>query len=128
MWKKPDKLPIPMQKMAKMFAFQKKKKTLTGLTNFKGFVLYVIIFSCFKVILKPACCEAQIRVVAFVCTTYHTSFIFYKKSNVAKLKFVHSKSIFYFKKRLNLSDFFFHINLGPHFLITSILKSLYLQK
>ena len=110
MWKKPDKLPIPMQKMAKMFAFQKKKKTLTGLTNFKGFVLYVIIFSCFKVILKPACCEAQIRVVAFVCTTYHTSFIFYKKSNMAKLKFVQSKSVFYFKKRQNLSDFFFISN------------------
>jgi len=109
MWKKPDKLPIPMQKMAKMFAFQKKKKTLTGLQacRIDNFVLYVIIFSCFKVILKPACCEAQIRVVAFVCTTYHTSFIFYKKSNVTKLKFVHSKSIFYFKKRVNLSDFFF---------------------
>jgi len=37
---------------------------------------------------------------------WHKIHFYQKKSNVAKLKFVHSKSIFYFKKCLNLSDFF----------------------
>ena len=85
----------------------------------------LLVFSCFKVILKPARCEAQIRVV-----TFEAIFSLFFKSNVAKENFVHSKSIFYFKKFLNLSDFFFKSTyLGPYLIFqTSILKSLYLLK
>ena len=85
----------------------------------------LLVFSCFKVILKPARCEAQIRVV-----TFEAIFSLFFKSNVAKENFVHSKSIFYFKKCLNLSDFFFKSTyLGPYLIFqTSILKSLYLLK
>ena len=61
----------------------------------------------------------QIYLVTFMCRTVDTNFIFTKKSDVTKcffdicnadgtvlskiMKFGHSKSIFYVKKRLNLS-------------------------
>ena len=81
----------------------------------------------------------QIYLMMFMCLTVDTSLIFTKKSNFAKwffdicnlemaqwrqivMKFGHS-SQFSMSKNVRIFLFLKNINLGPHFLTTSILKS-----
>ena len=88
----------------------------------------LLVFSCFKVILKPARCEAQIRVVAFVCTTLSHKLYFFFNQMLGNWNF-YIQSQFSVSKNVWIFIIFFHINLGPHFLITSsILELLYLLK
>ena len=118
------KLPIPMQKMAKKLILRRRKTyRIYKLQRFCS----LLVFSCFKVIIKPARCEAQIRVVTFVCTTLSHKLYFFFNQMLGNWNF-YIQSQFSVSKNVWIFLIFFHINLGPHFFLTSILELLYLLK